>query len=195
MHMLESDHWPDEVDYPAGARARTADNPSKEGDDMIKVGDRLPAGTLRIKDDAGTMKEVPTESLFAGQTVVLVGVPGAFTSTCHKAHIPQFVANADAIKARGVDRIVVTATNDHHVMKAWCESLGGEGRIDFVADGNGDFTRAIGLEIDLSATGLGRRCKRFSAIVRDGVVTVLNFEPDGAKGISATGAQTILDQL
>ena len=162
---------------------------------MIKVGDRLPAGTLRIKDDTGTMQEVPTESLFAGQTVVLVGVPGAFTSTCHKAHIPQFVANAGTIRARGVGRIVVMATNDHHVMKAWSESLGGEGKIDFVADGNGDFTRALGLAVDLSGSGLGKRCKRFSAIVRDGVVTALNFEPDGAKGISATGAQTILDQL
>ena len=162
---------------------------------MIKAGDRLPAGTLRIKDDAGVIKEVPTETLFAGRKVVLVGVPGAFTSTCHNAHIPQFVANAAAIKARGVERIVVMATNDHHVMKAWSEALGGGSRVDFVADGNGDYARALGLEIDLSATGLGKRCKRFSAVVEDGVVKTLNFEPDGAKGISATGAQTILDQL
>ena len=95
-------------------------------------------------------------------------MPGAFTSTCHNAHIPQFVANAAALKAKGVDRIVVMAVNDHHVMKVWGESLGGAGKIDFVADGAGNYTRALGLEVDMSATGLGKRCKRFSALVNDG---------------------------
>ncbi|HET7718232.1 MAG TPA: peroxiredoxin, partial [Bauldia sp.] len=127
--------------------------------------------------------------------VVLVGVPGAFTSTCHNAHIPQFVANADAFRARGVDRIVVMAVNDHHVMKLWGESLGGAGKIDFVADGTGEYTRALGLEVDLSATGLGKRCRRFSALVKDGIVKTLNFEPEGGKGISATGAAAMLEQV
>jgi peroxiredoxin len=139
------------------------------------------------------MKEVSTDTLFAGRKVVLVGLPGAFTSTCHNAHIPQFVANAAAMKAKGVDRVAVMATNDHHVMKAWSSSLGGDGKVDFLADGNGDYTRSLGLEVDLA--GLGKRCKRFSSLVEDGVVKTLNFEPDGGKGISVTGAATMLEQI
>jgi glutaredoxin/glutathione-dependent peroxiredoxin len=162
---------------------------------MIKAGDRLPEGMFRVKSDDGTAAAVSTKDLFGGQTVVLVGVPGAFTSTCHNSHIPQFVANAATLKDKGVDRIVVMATNDHHVMRAWGEALGGAGKIDFVADGNGDFTRAIGLEVDLAAAGLGKRCKRFSALVKDGVVQTLNFEPEGSKGISATGAAAIIEAL
>ena len=161
---------------------------------MIGLGDRLPAGMFRIKQEDGSAREVSGDTLFAGQKVVLVGVPGAFTSTCHNAHIPQFVANVAAMKAKGVDRIAVMATNDHHVMKAWSAALGGDG-IDFLADGNGDYARALGLEVDLSGTGLGKRCKRFSALVEDGVVKSLNFEPDGGKGISATGAATMLSQI
>src|SRR5262245_55271726 len=160
---------------------------------MIKVGDRLPEGAFRVKNDEGVAVEVPTGQLFDGQTVVLVGVPGAFTSTCHNAHIPQFVANAAALKAKGVDRIVVMAVNDHHVMKVWGESLGGAGKIDFVADGEGRYARALGLEVDLA--GLGKRVKRFSALDKDGVVTALNFEPEGGKGISLTGAATMLEQV
>lgn len=162
---------------------------------MIEVGQRLPEGRFRVKNSEGIAVEVPTAALFSGQTVVLVGVPGAFTSTCHNAHIPQFVANADAFRARGVDRIVVMAVNDHHVMKLWGESLGGAGKIDFVADGTGEYTRALGLEVDLSATGLGKRCRRFSALVKDGIVKTLNFEPEGGKGISATGAAAMLEQV
>ena len=162
---------------------------------MIKVGDRLPNGSFRVKDDEGAVAELPTAGFFEGQTVVLIGVPGAFTSTCHNAHIPQFVANAAALKAKGVDRIVVMAVNDHHVMKVWGESLGGAGKIDFVADGAGNYTRALGLEVDMSATGLGKRCKRFSALVNDGIVETLNFEPEGGKGIFATGAATMLEQV
>lgn len=160
---------------------------------MIKVGDRLPEGMFRVKNEDGAAAEVSAKDLFGGQTVVLVGVPGAFTSTCHNAHIPQFVANADAFRSRGVDRIVVVAVNDHHVMKAWGESLGGKGKVEFVADGDGDYARALGLEIAIP--GLGKRVKRFSALVKDGVVQSLNFEPEGGKGISATGAATMLEQV
>ncbi len=162
---------------------------------MIKVGDSLPEGSFRIKQDDESVKEVTTAELFGDQKVVLVGVPGAFTSTCHNAHVPQFVANVAALKARGVDRIVVMAVNDHHVMKVWAESFGAAGKIDFVADGAGTYARALGLEVDMSAGGLGKRMRRFSAIVEDGVVKSLNFEPEGAKGIQATGAATILTQL
>ena len=160
---------------------------------MIKVGDRMPEGTFRVKNEDGTAAEVPAAQLFDGQTVVLVGVPGAFTSTCHNAHIPQFVANAATFKTKGVDRIVVLAVNDHHVMKAWGEALGGAGKIDFVADGEASYARALGLDVDIP--GLGKRVKRFSALVKDGVVTTLNFEPDGGKGISTTGAATMLEQV
>jgi peroxiredoxin len=162
---------------------------------MIKVGDRVPTGTFRVKNDDGIAVEVSTDELFAGQKVVLVGVPGAFTSTCHNSHIPQFAANVDAINAAGVDRIDVMAVNDHHVMKSWSEALGAAGKIDFLADGNGDYTRALGLEVDLTGGGLGMRCKRFSALIEDGVLRSLNFEPEGGKGISETGAAVILQQI
>jgi peroxiredoxin len=160
---------------------------------MIAVGDRLPDGRFRVKPDEGPIVEVPAPDLFAGQTVVLVGVPGAFTSTCHNAHVPQFVENAAALKARGADRIVIMAVNDAHVMKAWKKSLGAEGKLDFMADGDAEYSKALGLLTPM--TGMGMRCKRFSALVEDGVVRSLNFEAEGAKGIAATGAAMMLAQL
>jgi peroxiredoxin len=160
---------------------------------MIEVGDRLPEGSFRVKQDDDSMKQVPTADFFKGQKVVFIGVPGAFTSTCHVAHIPQFVTNQAAIKAKGVDRIVVMAVNDHHVMKSWSEALGAKGKIDFVADGDADYAKALGLSIQIP--GMGTRVKRFSMLVDDGVVKTLNFEPEGGKGIQATGAATILGQL
>ena len=160
---------------------------------MIEVGDRLPEGTFRVKQDDGSVKQVPTAELFGGQRVVLIGVPGAFTSTCHVAHIPQFVASAKEIKAKGIDRIVVMAVNDHHVMKMWGESLGGKDKVEFVSDGDGDYARALGLATPM--VNMGTRVKRFSAVVDDGVVKALNFEPEGGKGIQATGAATILGQI
>ena len=162
---------------------------------MIKVGDSLPAGAFRIKNADGAINEHSVDELFKGQRVVFVGVPGAFTTTCHYAHIPQFVANAATLKDNGVDRIVVMAVNDAHVMKSWGEALGGEGKIDFVADGNGDYAKALGLAIDLSGSGMGTRVKRFSMLVDDGVVKTINFEPEGGKGIQVTGAATILGQI
>lgn len=160
---------------------------------MVQVGDRIPDGTFRVKQDDDSVKQVPVAELFGGQRVVFVGVPGAFTSTCHNAHIPQFVTNAKEIKAKGIDRIVVMAVNDHHVMKAWSEALGAKGRIDFVSDGDGDYARALGLQNPIA--GMGTRVRRFSALVEDGVIKSLNFEPEGGKGIQATGAATILSQI
>ena len=160
---------------------------------MIKVGDRLPEGTFRVKQDDDSVKEVSTAELFKGQKVVFVGVPGAFTSTCHKAHIPQFVTHAGEMKAKGVDRIVVMAVNDHHVMKTWGESLGGQNKINFVADGDANYAGAMGLAIKIP--GMGTRVRRFSMVADDGVVKSLNFEPEGGKGIQATGAEQILGQL
>jgi peroxiredoxin len=160
---------------------------------MIKIGDRLPEGSFRVKQDDGSVKQPTTHELFDKQKVVLVGVPGAFTSTCHNAHIPTFVRNAAAIKAKGVDRIAVMAVNDHHVMKAWHEAQHADG-IDFLADGSGVYARALGLENDLSENGLGVRVKRFAMIVEDGVVKHLVLEPPGGK-ITVTGAEDVLSHL
>src|SRR6185295_11790975 len=112
---------------------------------VIAVGERLPQGKFYLKPDDGPIEEIGTADLFEGQMVVLVGVPGAFTSTCHNAHVPQFVENAAALKARGADRIVVVAVNDAYVMRAWQQALGATGKLDFVADGDGDYGRALGL--------------------------------------------------
>jgi glutaredoxin/glutathione-dependent peroxiredoxin len=160
---------------------------------MIKVGDRLPEGTFRVKQDDDSVKEITTAELFKGQKVVFVGVPGAFTSTCHRAHIPTYITHASELKARGINRIVVMAVNDHHVMKMWGQSLGGEGKIDFVSDGDAIYANALGLAVKIP--GMGTRVKRFSAVLDDGVVKVLNFEPEGGKGIQTTGAETILAQI
>src|SRR5258708_7425975 len=112
---------------------------------MIKVGDRLPEGIFRVKQDDGSMKQVTTRELLDKQKVVLVGVPCAFTATCHNAHIPTFVRNLAALRAKGVDRIAVMAVNDHHVMKAWHAAQNADG-IDFLADGSAVYARAIGLD-------------------------------------------------
>jgi peroxiredoxin len=160
---------------------------------MIKVGDRLPEGLFRVKQDDGSAKQVTTHELFDKQKVVLVGVPGAFTSTCHNAHIPTFVRNVDAIKAKGVDRIAVMAVNDHHVMKAWHDAQKARG-IDFLADGSAVYARALGLDADLSESGMGTRLKRFVMIVDDGVVKHLALEPPGGK-ITVTGAEDVLTHL
>ncbi len=162
---------------------------------MMGVGDRLPDGSFRIKDGDGKVAEVDTDALFAGQKVVLVGLPGAFTSTCHLSHVPQFLANVDALKKRGVGRIAVLAVNDHHVMRAWAEVLDAADKVDFLADPVGDFTRAIGMEVDMTAGGLGPRCRRFTAIIDDRMVRTVNVEAEGTRGVEATSAATILTQL
>jgi peroxiredoxin len=161
---------------------------------MLKVGDRLPEGSFKVKQDDGTAKDVSTHQLFDGQKVVLVAVPGAFTSTCHNAHIPTFVKNAAAIKAKGVDRIVVMAVNDHHVMQAWKEAQKAGPEIDFVADGSAVFTKAAGVENDLVGAGMGIRAKRFAAIVDNGVIRHIAYEPPGGK-ITVTGAEAVLEAL
>ena len=160
---------------------------------MIKVGARLPEGSFRVKQDDGSMKQMTTHELFDKQKVVLVGVPGAFTPTCHNAHIPTFVRNVAAIKAKGVQRIAVVAVNDHHVMKAWHEAEKADG-IDFLADGSGVYARAMGLDADMSENGMGLRVKRFAMVVDDGGVKYLALEPPGGK-ITVTGAEDVLTHL
>jgi len=159
----------------------------------IAVGDRIPNITLKRATPEGAI-DTPLGDYFAGRTVVLFGVPGAFTPTCSNNHLPGFLENRDAILAKGVDQIAVIAVNDHYVMGAWARFSGGEGKIDFIADGSAAFTRAAGLDLDATAGGLGIRSRRFSMIVRDGVVAGLNIEEAPGKA-EASGAARILEQL
>ncbi|MBN9431291.1 MAG: peroxiredoxin [Bosea sp.] len=158
----------------------------------ISVGERLPDAVFRIKTADGVV-EKSTADIFAGRKVVLFAVPGAFTPTCHANHLPGYLEQADAIRAKGVDEIAVVAVNDHHVMGAWEKATGADGKILFLADGAGLFTRAVGLDIDLGAAGLGLRSKRYAMIVEDGVVKALNVEE--APGVSVSGAAAILGLL
>jgi peroxiredoxin len=159
----------------------------------IKVGDRLPNSTFRVMTADGP-KPKTTDEVFKGKKVVLFAVPGAFTPTCSKNHLPGFVKNADAIKAKGVDAICVTAVNDPFVMGAWKNASDSGDAVEFLADGSADFAKAIGLELDASANGLGIRSKRYSMIVEDGVVKSLNIEDAPGKA-DISGADNLLKML
>jgi peroxiredoxin len=159
----------------------------------IKIGEKIPEATLKTMTDDGA-RDIATAEIFAGRKVVLFGVPGAFTPTCSNNHLPGYIENHDAIIAGGVDAIAVVAVNDHHVMGAWARFTGGEGRILYLADGNGDFIRAMGLETDMSKGGLGTRSKRFSMIVEDGTVKTLNIEDAPGKAV-VSGAAALMEQL
>ena len=158
----------------------------------IQVGDTLPNATLRTMTGEG-MKELTTGDIFDGKKVVLFAVPGAFTPGCSQTHLPGFVVNVDEIKAKGVDTVACVAVNDAFVMDAWGKAKNAE-HLLMLADGLGEFTKALGLEMDMSGAGLGTRSKRYSMIVDNGVVTELNVEPDGA-GIDVSTAENILKQL
>ena len=160
----------------------------------ISVGDRLPAATLFELTDQGPA-QVASADVFGAGTVALFGVPGAFTPTCHKAHLPGFVAAADALRAKGVDAIVCLTVNDPHVAAEWGRVTGATAAgIRIVADSLAELTRAMGLEFDGSARGLGVRCQRFSALVRDGEIVVLNIEP-GPGPPTCSAAEILLDQI
>ena len=158
----------------------------------IKVGDQIPSMKLMMATQEGP-KETTTDDVFKGKKVVLFAVPGAFTPTCSVKHLPSFVQNADALKAKGVDTIACMAVNDVFVMKAWGEAGKAAGKVEMLADGNGDYARALGLELDASKFGMGKRGKRFSVIVQDDVVKSLNVEPPGEFGVSS--AEAALKQL
>ncbi len=158
----------------------------------IKVGDKLPEATL-MKATAEGPQAVTTAELFGGKTVALFSVPGAFTPTCSAKHLPGFVDNAAAIKAKGVDEIVCIAVNDAFVMKAWGQSAGADGKVTMVGDGNCELSQALGLTMDGSKFGLGTRGQRFSLVAKDGVVTQLNVEEPGAFSVSS--AEHMLGQL
>ena len=159
----------------------------------IKVGDRLPETKFRVMTPEGPGWK-STGDIFKGKKVVLFGVPGAFTSTCNNMHLPGFVQNLDAIKAKGVDKVAVTAVNDMFVMEAWKRATGADGKIEFLADGNGEFAKAIDLTFDGSVAGLGLRSKRYSMLVDDGIVKRLNIEEAPGK-VEISGADALLKQL
>jgi peroxiredoxin len=160
----------------------------------IQVGDPLPQTTFRVMTPDGP-KPKTTDDVFKGRKVVLVAVPGAFTPTCHRNHLPGYVQNAAAIKAKGVDAIVVTAVNDVFVMDAWAKASGaGEGQIEFVSDGNGDFAKALGLTMDGAGFGLGTRSQRYAMVVEDGIVRSINVEDAPGKA-DVSGADNLLKSL
>ena len=158
----------------------------------IKEGDRIPQAKLRHMTPEGP-KEISTDELFKGKRVVLFAVPGAFTPTCSAQHLPGFVEKADQIKAKGVDEIACVAVNDPFVMGAWGKAQNCAGKVEMLSDGNGDFTKALGLEMDARGAGLGMRSQRYSMLVEDGVVKKLNVEQPRAFEVSS--AERMLSQL
>ena len=151
---------------------------------MIKVGDKIPSVNIREVKEGGA-QEVSTDDFFKGKKVALFAVPGAFTSTCSVKHLPSFTNNADALKKKGVDVIAGIAVNDASVMKAWGEANGASGKVTMLSDGNGDLARALGVEADMTKHGMGRRSRRYSMLVHNGVVKQLNLEEPGAFGVSS----------
>jgi peroxiredoxin len=159
----------------------------------IKVGDALPQD-LKLKEmKDGTPKDVTLGEIFKGKRIVLFAVPGAFTPTCSAKHLPGFVRDAQAIRAKGVDEIVCVAVNDVFVMDAWGKSAGAANKVRMLADGNGEFTRAVGLELDASGFGMGKRSQRYGMVVKDGKVEQLLVEP-GA-GLNVCSAESMLEKL
>ncbi len=149
----------------------------------IKVGDRLPATNFMTPGEKGP-EPVSTDDVFKGKRVALFAVPGAFTPTCDARHLPSFKDNAEGLKSKGVDLIACVSVNDVFVMKAWGKASDADG-IMMLADGNGDFTKALGLELDASGFGMGHRSQRYSMLVNDGVVEQLNVENGGAYEVSS----------
>jgi glutaredoxin/glutathione-dependent peroxiredoxin len=158
----------------------------------IKVGERLPQAKFRVMTAEGPAWK-STDDIFKGKKVALFAVPGAFTSTCHKMHVPSIVQNADALKAKGVNTVAVTSVNDVFVMDAWQKASGAE-NVEFLADGNGEFAKAIDLTLDASGNGLGLRSKRYAMLVDDGVVKKLNIEEAPGK-VEVSGGDALVKQL
>ena len=158
----------------------------------IKVGDRIPSATFTQMKD-GKPTPVTSDELFAGKMVALFALPGAFTPTCSAKHVPGYVQNAAAFKAKGVDTIACVSVNDAFVMGAWGKDQKSGGKVRMLADGNGDFTKAMGLEMDGSRFGMGKRSQRYAMIVDNGVVKELNVEEPGAFAVSS--AEHVLGQL
>ncbi|HLS82893.1 MAG TPA: peroxiredoxin [Steroidobacter sp.] len=158
----------------------------------IKVGDKVPSGTLTLATNDGPQK-IEAQEYFKGKKVVLFSVPGAFTPTCDAKHLPGFVQRAGDLRAKGIDKIACLAVNDAFVMKAWGKSQGADGKVDMLADGNAEYTRALGLEFDASGFGMGTRGQRFALLIDDGVAKQVNVEEKGEFKVSS--AEHVLSQL
>ncbi|MBT3205750.1 MAG: peroxiredoxin [Gammaproteobacteria bacterium] len=158
----------------------------------IQVGDNIPSSTLFYMTDTGVTK-VTTDELFSGKKVVLFALPGAFTPTCSASHLPGYVMKSNDILAKGIDSIVCISVNDPYVMAAWGEQHNVASKVKMIADGNGDFTRAIGLEINRADSGMGLRSQRYAMLINNGIVELLNVEQAGKFEIS--DAETILHNL
>lgn len=164
----------------------------KEDAMTIKVGDKLPEVTL-MKATANGPAKTTTSEIFGGKTVALFAVPGAFTPTCSEQHLPGFVTHAADLKSKGVDEIVCIAVNDAFVMGAWGKAQGADGKVTMLADGNGDFTRALGVEMDGSGFGMGARSRRYAMVVEDGVVKHLFLEE--GPGLNVSSAENLLNAI
>lgn len=159
----------------------------------IAVGDRLPEATFKVRTPEG-LKDVTTRELTAGKKVVLFAVPGAFTPTCHAKHLPSYLEHLDALKTKGVDTVACVSVNDAFVLDAWGKAGGTDGKILLLADGNGTFTKAVGLDFDGSGFGLGTRSKRYSMLIEDGIVKALHVE-ESPGVMEVSGADRILALL
>lgn len=158
----------------------------------IQVGDKVPSVKMMHMGESGPAP-VMTDDLLKGKKAVVFGVPGAFTPTCSAKHLPGFIQHAAALNDKGVDTIICTAVNDVFVMNAWGKDQGADGKVVMVADGDAEFTKATGLELDLTGKGLGLRCQRFAMVVDDGVVKALMIDPAG--GFDKTSAESVLHAL
>jgi glutaredoxin/glutathione-dependent peroxiredoxin len=158
----------------------------------IKVGDKMPSGTLTLATRDGPQK-ISADEYFKGKKVVLFSVPGAFTPTCDAKHLPGFVEKAGDLKGKGVDAIACLSVNDAFVMKAWGKAQNTEGKVDMLADGNAEYTKSLGLEMDATGFGMGTRGQRFSLVVDNGVVKQVNVEAKGEFKVSS--AEHVLGQI
>lgn len=159
----------------------------------IKVGDKVPESKFRVMTAEGPGWKT-TDELFTGKKVALFAVPGAFTGTCHKLHMPSITLNTNAMKAKGVDTVAVTSVNDIFVMDEWKKQVDAKNQVEFLADGSADFAKMIGLELDASAGGMGIRSKRYSMLIDNGVVKQINIEEKPGT-VEVSGGETLLGQL
>lgn len=159
----------------------------------IAIGSKIPSVKFKHIQPDGSTVVLDTAEVFAGKKMILFGLPGAFTPTCHNQHVPSYVARADELRAKGIEGVVCMAIGDHWLMQAWAESLGTGDKVMMLADGNGELTRELGVEVDLTGAMMGIRTRRFVAIVDKGVITSLEVEP--ASGIAVTGAEACMARL
>ena len=160
---------------------------------MAKVGDKIPDVEVRVMNAEGAPETVKTGDVLGTGKVVLFAVPGAFTPGCSKIHLPGYVENADELKGKGVDTIACIAVNDAWVMDAWAKDQGAEGKVLMLADGSAAFTKAMGLDVDRTALGMGVRSQRYSALIEDGVITSLDVEP--APGVDVSSCSAMLNRV